>query len=57
MIRDFFTRQDIELDRHDEQALEDYWSGLQRKRSARPISRPSEQDIAVTFDPRSNTDG
>jgi len=56
-IRDIFTRRAIELDHHDEQSLEDYWGDLQNKRSSRRLPSPPEQDIAVTFDPRSSTNG
>lgn len=56
-IRDIFSRRNIDLNRNEEEALERYWSSLQKKRSTPQTPRHSEQDIAVTFDPRSSTDG
>lgn len=55
MIRDIFTRRNIGLAPHDEQALQNYWSALQDKRSIPQKPRLSTQDIALTFDPRSIT--
>lgn len=56
-VRDIFSRRNIVLDRSDEEALENYWASLQKKRSTPQTPMHPEQDIAVTFDPRSSTDG
>jgi len=52
-IRDIFFTRNIDLNHDEEKALEDYWGALQKKRSTPPVPKQAEQNIAVTFDPRS----